>query len=288
MKSTSLFLFVFLLYSPPPLDQSWDELVYLGRISHANGELQQAVDLLSQAAEKKGKDNYELYLYAGILSARLRNTSESFALLGKAVDAGMWDIPRLERNPRLAYLKSDQRWSDLIGRIHDRESEYVKSSGMTHPQLRVELKSMWAKDQSLIGSERQRGVIDANSRRLREIVSEYGWPTDSMVGKDGAWFAWAIAQHSLDIDFQRECLRHMESLLESGNLDPRHFAELHDRIARNTGEEQKYGMAIVTRDGRKVFYPVADRESVDERRSKIGLPPLKVWANENGVDFTRQ
>lgn len=281
---TLLLLFPFLV-SQRTVAQSWDELVYQGREAHARGELQHAVDLLAQAADKKGQDNFELYLYAGILSARLGSTDESFSLLRKSVDAGMWDVPRLERNSRLADLRSDQRWDALVERIHDRENEYVEVSGMTHPRLREELKSMWAKDQNLAGSENQRSVIDDNSKRLHEIVSEYGWPTESMVGKDGAWFAWAIAQHSFDIDFQRECLSRMESLLHAKKLDATYFAELSDRIARNTGEDQKYGMAIVTRDGGKVFYPIADIESVDERRSEIGLPPLKVWANENGVDY---
>ena len=79
----------------------------------------------------------------------------------------------------------------------------------------------------------------------------------------------------------------MESLLHAKKLDSTHFAELSDRIARNIKDDQKYGMAIVPHDGRKVFCPIANLESVDERRSEIGLAPLKVWANENGVDYEK-
>ncbi|WP_308375579.1 DUF6624 domain-containing protein [Microbulbifer sp. RZ01] len=247
--------------------------------------MNKAVEYLALAADTKGKNNENLYLYAGILAARLGKANGSFDLLQKAVDAGMWDIPRLERNNRLAELREDERWDALIKRIRRKESEYVESTDMSHPELRVELKSMWVKDQDLVGTEKQKSIIDSNSERLKDIVNEYGWPTKSMVGEDGSWFAWAIAQHSFDGEFQRTCLDLMKPLLSVQEINSELYAELHDRISRNANEEQTYGMAIIWIDGKKVFHPISNIESVDQRRQSIGLPPLKVWANENGVAY---
>lgn len=41
----------------------------------------------------------------------------------------------------------------------------------------------------------------------------------------------------------------------------------------------------LTKGGKKVFYRIKDIERVNVRRREIGLPPLKVWANENGIEY---
>ncbi|HZA03682.1 MAG TPA: DUF6624 domain-containing protein, partial [Propionibacteriaceae bacterium] len=79
----------------------------------------------------------------------------------------------------------------------------------TNPRLRKELLAMLAADQADRSSSEETGVggDQARTERLREIVAEHGWPTQTLVGDDGATAAWAIAQHSdLDPDFQREML----------------------------------------------------------------------------------
>lgn len=44
--------------------------------------------------------------------------------------------------------------------------------------------------------QRQADVIRENTQRLAAIVDQIGCPADAMVGRDGAWAAWAIAQHA--------------------------------------------------------------------------------------------
>jgi len=50
--------------------------------------------------------------------------------------------------------------------------------------------------------------VDAeNAGRLGEIVERHGWPTYSLVGKNGANAAWLLVQHAdLSPKFQRRCL----------------------------------------------------------------------------------
>jgi Family of unknown function (DUF6624) len=45
---------------------------------------------------------------------------------------------------------------------------------------------------------RMAAVHDSNAARLREIISEYGWPTTALVGLDGTKAAHRIAQHSIN------------------------------------------------------------------------------------------
>ena len=97
--------------------------------------------------------------------------------------------------------------------------------------------------------------------------------------------AWAIAQHAHDLDFQKKCLQLLKNTLLSDEPEALLYAELNDRICRNTGQKQTYGQAIIEDNGVKKFYPIANETEVDARRTAIGLPPLKVYANENYVAY---
>lgn len=106
-----------------------------------------------------------------------------------------------------------------------------------------------------------------------------------MVDQEGAWSAWAIAQHSSDIEFQRVYLDRIASALNRNEAKPELYAELHDRIARNTYQQQYFGMATMERDGIEGFYPIMYEWNVNQRRKEIGLPSLMVFANVNHIDY---
>src|ERR1041385_3177403 len=39
-------------------------------------------------------------------------------------------------------------------------------------------------------------AVDAkNLARIKQIIDQYGWPTQAMVGKDGVSAAWTLSQH---------------------------------------------------------------------------------------------
>ena len=285
MKALWIVIITF-FYSSFAQCHSWDELAYLGKKYRAEGNLNKAIEYLLKAAETKPTDKYELYLYAGILSARVGNTDNAFNLLEKSIRSGMWDKARLERNSRLDELKQDKKWNELINTISKEENNYLNKTKITNPEIRTQLKQMWLNDQNLVGKKAQLKVIKANSKILNKIISDIGWPTQKKVGKDGEWLAWAIAQHSHDIQFQKRCLTYLQTLTLENKISPIYFAELTDRIARNSKVPQVYGMAIISKNGIKAFYPIFDVANVDKRREKIGLPPLKVWANENFVDIS--
>jgi hypothetical protein len=79
----------------------------------------------------------------------------------------------------------------------------------------------------------------------------------------------------------------MPQVLASGGIDPAHYAELHDRIRRNTKLAQSFGMATMEREGRRGFYPIHHEHDVDARREAIGLPPLRVFAHLSSIRYVR-
>ena len=278
-----LFLCI-ILFGLNSFGQTWDELIYQGKKERANGNFEKAGKLIAKGAKLKGTDNFEHYFYAAIMYANANKTDTSFKLLEKCIDAGMYDLARWERNSRLKVLHGDKRWNEL--KIQMKISEQKYSAALSHPELRNELKLMWKKDQDLVGQwDEQKIIVDQNTVRLKEIIEQYGWPDRSMIGKDGTWMAWAIAQHSHDLNFQKKCLKLLENTLNTDNPEPVLYAELNDRICRNTGQKQKFGQAIIEENNVKKFYPIENESEVDGRRKFIGLDPLKVYANENYVEY---
>ena len=279
-----LLFFIIISFSLNSFGQTWDELIYQGKKERANGNFEKAGKLIAKGAQLKGTDNFEHYYYAAIMFVNANKLDSSFKLLEKCIDAGMYDLARWERNSRLEVLHVDKRWNKLKIKMKKSEQEY--SATLSHPELRNELKRMWKKDQDLVGKwDEQKIIVDQNTVRLNEIIEQYGWPTRSMVGKDGTWMTWAIAQHSHDINFQKKCLKLLENTLRTNEPEPVLFAELYDRICRNTNRKQRFGQAIIEENGIKKFYPIEKESEVDERRKVIGLEPLKVYANENYVEY---
>src|SRR5215469_8797165 len=66
---------------------------------------------------------------------------------------------------------------------------------------------------------RMEAVHIKNASRLRELISEHGWPSEDLVGPDGAEAAWLIAQHSIGTpQFMRTALRLIQACVEQGRV----------------------------------------------------------------------
>lgn len=119
--------------------------------------------------------------------------------------------------------------------------------------------------------------IDAqNADRLRQILSDHGWPGKSLVGDQGAHDAWLIAQHAdRDPAFQRQALELLAEAVAHGEAKPRELAYLTDRVRVNEGREQVFGTQMrPDENGVPVPAPIEDPERLDERRTRVGLGPF--------------
>lgn len=118
----------------------------------------------------------------------------------------------------------------------------------------------------------------ANSAWLKAYVARWGWPTVAQVGKEAVDAAFLIVQHAVhDTGFMRAMLPHIERSYLRGDLSAGAYAMLFDRVEVKAGRPQLYGTQLSLRDGRWVLDPIADSADVDERRRKMGLPPLAVY-----------
>jgi hypothetical protein len=123
---------------------------------------------------------------------------------------------------------------------------------------------------------RMEAVHRRNAARLRAILDESGWPTERLVGSDGAEAVWRIAQHAIgEPDFQRLALRLLQAAAGGGEVPAWQPAMLEDRIRMFEGRPQLYGTQLEPdAEGRPRPYPIEDPERLEERRRAVGLEPL--------------
>jgi hypothetical protein len=154
--------------------------------------------------------------------------------------------------------------------------------------LREELKAMAAEDRRLrqelldsgeLGdgySARMEALHRDNTSRLKEIITEHGWPDRELVGDEGTLAAWFIAQHSIgDPEFQRQALRLVQEKVSHGRVPAAQEAYLFDRIAMYEGRPQRYGsQSLPCPDGRYRRWQTEDPVALNDRRSAMGMPAV--------------
>jgi Family of unknown function (DUF6624) len=122
---------------------------------------------------------------------------------------------------------------------------------------------------------RMAAVHDANAARLRTIIREVGWPTEQLVGVEGAKAAHRIAQHAINHpDFMRECRRLLDEASAKGEVPRWQFAYIDDRIHVYEGLPQRYGTQWRGGPTGLEPYPLEDSSKVDDWRAALGLPFL--------------
>ena len=117
-------------------------------------------------------------------------------------------------------------------------------------------------------------VDKENTKRLQEIVGQFGWPGKTLVGVDGAHAAWLLLQHAdRDPAFQKKGLELMKQAPQ-GEVSLQDVAYLTDRVSMKESGKQVYGTQVRQVDGKWEPQPLVDPDAVDKLRAEAGLPPL--------------
>ena len=122
-----------------------------------------------------------------------------------------------------------------------------------------------------------RALHESNTSALKKIIKKYGWPGISLVGADGAESAWLIAQHAVsDTKFMSDCIELLNIAIAAGDVEGWQLAFLEDRVRTMSGKDQLYGTQFdVDKEGWPISFPIAEPETVNERRKALGLNSLE-------------
>ena len=123
-------------------------------------------------------------------------------------------------------------------------------------------------------SAKMRSLHGNNARRLNDIIDEYGWPTVALVGEEGAYAAWSIAQYASEWPvLQRKFLAVLNVAAARGEVTQRHLAFLLDRVRFNQDQPQFYGTFLDWDAKGELSAEIEQIETLEERRKAVGLPP---------------
>lgn len=130
----------------------------------------------------------------------------------------------------------------------------------------------------------------SNAARLTAIMDQYGWPGNSLVGEEGAWAAWLIAQHAIgNPPFMRHCLSLLKQAAANNDVMPWQVAFLEDRIRMYEGKPQCYGTQFQpNNNGELEPYPIENLETVNDRRLAVGLNTIEERTAELTAQSTRE
>lgn len=120
--------------------------------------------------------------------------------------------------------------------------------------------------------------------QLKQIIGQYGWPTENLFDKKCITGAWLIAQHSNDLKFQESCLQMLANL--QSFLGKQHYAYLSDLVAVKQGKQQYFGTQF---DAKGKLYPIQgytpnranlaetelQLEVINQRRTAVGFLSLQ-------------
>lgn len=117
-----------------------------------------------------------------------------------------------------------------------------------------------------------------NGAWLKDLLRRYEWPGTTAVGREASQAAFLLLQHARnDPAFQSATLPLIEAAYRRGDADGQDLALLTDEVLRDAKRPQRYGSKAQIVNGALVFDPIEDSIHLDERRSKLGLVPFKVY-----------
>jgi hypothetical protein len=269
-----------LFCAPDALAQSASDWVREADRHYEAGRFAESADAYDESIAA-GASNPVTFYNAACSAALAGRIDAAFVHLNDAVGRGFRNCTLLAQDDDLAALHEDPRWEKIKTRCAQAEADFLASLG--HPELRAELMEMFRIDQAARRGEslpelegRGMGDVDAvHTARMREIIAEHGWPTESLVGEDGARSAWLLVQHAdAQPEFQRECLELMKAAGD-GEVDAVDVAYLTDRVLVNEGKKQIYGTQFWTVDGIRAPRPIEDEAAVEALRAEVGMGTMQ-------------
>ncbi len=127
--------------------------------------------------------------------------------------------------------------------------------------------------------------LHENERRLLELLDNYGWPYASVVTEYAAAGAALVINHA-SYEIRSAYFPMLEKAFNDGEAEPLLYAKMRDRLLVEEGKSQLYGTQIRFNGMIRELYPILEPHYVDQRRSAIGLGPLKPYLKERfGIDW---
>jgi hypothetical protein len=237
-------------------------------------------------------DSYEYiflrdYKVATQLALFLKDEAKAFGFMRSGISAG-WTLKQIEANKFLAPLQKRKEWEIL-------KSDYDSLRNIYHQrlnqQLRAEVRSMIKHDQRLdfpyylrIGQKakeryamrRFKPNSEKQLARLNEILNEYGYPGEKLIGNN-TWMSTILSHHnSISTEYTRKDTLYpalkprLLTAISKGEMSPDDYAVIEDWYVAVKFQRQKAAYGYLN--------PLLEDElaKANELRQNIGLRSVEI------------
>lgn len=115
-----------------------------------------------------------------------------------------------------------------------------------------------------------------NTAQVCLILRQYGWPTQSLVGKDGVEAAFFLVNGSA-AQLRTDLFQVIIAATKLREVSRPDFAGYVDRLRIDAGLKQLFGTQATIIDGFLVLFPVEAEEHLDSRRKQYDLVPMVLY-----------
>jgi hypothetical protein len=121
---------------------------------------------------------------------------------------------------------------------------------------------------------------EADTKRLTEILDKYGFPGVKLVGLNATRDFVVMLLHSPSLELQKRALPQVERAVRRREIPPDDFAMLTDDVLAGEHKPQLYGTNFKFVGDKVALDVTQDPARLDERRRKLGLPPIREYAKQ--------
>ena len=114
---------------------------------------------------------------------------------------------------------------------------------------------------------------------LKDIIRQKGLPTYQLAGKESSDNFLTLVNHSFsDIPFQQKVAKLAKAEVKRKNISAPYLALMIDKMKIKSGKKQPYGTQCdYTKEGEAIAINLYRPGTIDKRRAKMGLSPLKTY-----------
>lgn len=126
-----------------------------------------------------------------------------------------------------------------------------------------------------------------NLIKVENFLETYDWCGIFAIGKSYSTSVFLVIQHSNPHKLN-EYLPELKEAFINKCLSAHNYSLIIDRTAVFNGEKQTYGTQLGRFDDDEIFfiYELKTPRKVNKRRNEIGLPPLELYVNSFGIEWS--
>ncbi|MFD2872768.1 DUF6624 domain-containing protein [Mucilaginibacter ximonensis] len=302
MKKNTLFILVlFLLLSSyaksqiiPPYDKIGKEMLFVDTLNARNQTDIKIEELKRQLASATTTKTTTAYYNLAICYAAKNDAQNVCYYLNRCLKSGRGLMLFIMTDTDFEPFRSDDCWKKITQSV---DSIYLSMyPKVTDKQLAVKLFHIYLNDQQGRGmglkkKDKKFFHDEEDLVEVEKIISQYGWPTYTMVGPASANGAFLVLQHA-SLQVQEKYLNMLAEAVAKNEASKEWFALMTDRISVDKYGYQIYGTQVYKEKdkttgkyGAYKYAPIKDEAKVDSLRATLGLIPLKQYLNYFDINY---